>query len=71
MKYLILVVLLLVVWTAVRTFFLEDSGSGGPVTFGDKLRNLGRHVHSTIGIVAVILIVLLVVRLLYNVLWLR
>jgi hypothetical protein len=66
MKYLMLLVLLLVVWTAVRTFFLEDSGSDGPATFGDKLRNLGRHVHVTIGIAAVVLIVMLVVRLLYN-----
>jgi hypothetical protein len=69
MKYLLLLVLILVGWTVIHGFFLETRGAGDLATFGDKLRDLGRHFHSSIGMLAVILVILLVIRLIYHLLF--
>jgi len=69
MKYLLVLVLFLAAWTVIRWFFFEDRGAGEPATFRDKIRDLGRNLHTSVGIAAIILIIIIVARLLYQALF--
>ncbi len=62
MKYLMLLAFTLVAWVLIQEFVLQDRGSEGLDTVGDKLKDLGKRFHIVFGILAVLLIASIAVR---------
>jgi hypothetical protein len=61
-KFLFLVVAILIGWWLVSQVYDELIGTGH-VPIKDRLRDLGGRIHSTVGLVAVVIILILLVRL--------
>lgn len=69
MKYLLVLVIVLAVWSLVDQFIRKERPSGDTGSLLDELKDLGRNLHVMVGIIAVIIIILFVARLIYQSLW--
>ena len=65
MKYLLVLIIVVSLWTLVGQFLRKDRSSGGSETFFDELKDLGRNIHVMMGVIAILIIILFVVRLVY------
>ncbi|MGD9817380.1 MAG: hypothetical protein AB7V04_01640 [Desulfomonilaceae bacterium] len=45
---------------------IKDRSSEGLTSAGEKWRDLGRRVHQSVGIIAILMIIILVVRFIYH-----
>ena len=68
MRYFLIFLLLVALWLILDEFILQDRGSEGLNSIVDKLKDLGSRVHWSIGFLAVLIIVVLVLRFLFRVL---
>jgi DMSO/TMAO reductase YedYZ heme-binding membrane subunit len=66
MKYLTLIVLLLVISYAIGEFVFKDRSAEGLTSAADKWKDLGRRIHQSVGIIAVLMIIILVARFIYH-----
>jgi hypothetical protein len=69
MRYLIVLAVFLAAWFLIDEFILQDRSSEGLTSFPDKLRDLGKRFHLVFGILAVMIVLMLVARALYQWLW--
>jgi len=69
MKYLLVLIIVLALWSLVDQFIRKDRSSEGRGSFFDELKDLGRNLHVMMGILAVIIIILFAARLIYQGLW--
>ena len=61
-KFLFLVAIVLIGWwLAVQVY--EELTTTGRVSIKERLRDLGGRIHSTVGLVAVVIVLILIVRL--------
>ena len=67
MKYVTLLVFLLAAWLLINEFVLKDRRREGLDTYGEKLKDLGGRFHLVIGILAVLVLILMVIRLVISV----
>ena len=67
MRYVTLLVFLLAAWLLINEFVLKDRRREGLETYGEKLKDLGGRFHLVIGILAVLVLIVLLVRLLLSV----
>ncbi len=61
-KFLFLVIAVLIGWWLVSQVYDELTGTGH-VSIKERLRDLGGRIHSTVGLVAVVIVLILLVRL--------
>ncbi|MFH1116201.1 MAG: hypothetical protein V1792_20000 [Pseudomonadota bacterium] len=66
MKYLLVFVIIISLWSLADQFFRKSGTSEGPGSFLDNLKEMGRNLHVMMGILAVIIIVLFAARLLFK-----
>lgn len=66
MKYLTITVFFLVIYYVVGEFVLKDRSSEGLTSSAEKWKDLGRRIHQSVGIVAVLMIIILVARFIYH-----
>ncbi len=66
MKYLTLIILFLVIYYVIGEFVIKDRSSEGLTNASDKWRDLGSRIHQSVGIIAVLMIVILVIRFIYH-----
>lgn len=69
MKYLILFIVLVLAWKLVEDFVLAKGASRENLSLGERLREWGSRTHETIGMVAILIIVIFLARLLYRALF--
>lgn len=62
MKYLVLVLLFLVIWTLV-TQCLSDARAREDSSFLEQLKGMGRNIHFLVGIAALLIIAIVLARL--------
>jgi hypothetical protein len=62
MRYLTIAVLFLTAWWLIGEFVLTDRKAEGLPTFQAKLADLGGRLHNAVGLLAVALLILLLVR---------
>ena len=66
MKYLLVLIIVLAVWSLVDQFIRKDRSSAGTGSFVEDLKDLGRNLHVMVGILAIVIIILFVARLIYR-----
>ena len=66
MKYLTLIVFFLMIYYVVGEFVIKDRSSEGLTNASDKWRDLGSRIHQSVGIIAVLMIIILVIRFIYH-----
>lgn len=64
MKYLVLVVFLIAVWTLLDQF-LRASATEGTSVWG-QFKELGRNLHLLVGLIALLIVLIMVARLIYS-----
>lgn len=64
MKYLVLALLILVIWTLITQFLSEARAQEGS-SFLEQLRAMGRNLHFLVGIAALLIIAIVLARLIY------
>lgn len=64
MKYLVLVVLVIAVWTLLEQSFRAARVEGGSIV--EQLKELGRNLHFMIGLIALLILVAMAARLIYS-----
>ncbi len=62
LKFLFLVVVVLIGWWLVAQVY-DELTSTGHVSIKERLRDLGTRIHSTVGLVAIVIVLILLVRL--------
>jgi hypothetical protein len=67
MRYLLIFLLLLALWFLLEEFLLKDRRSEGLNSLTAKLKDLGTRVHWSIGVLAVSIVIIFVVRFLVRV----
>jgi len=65
MKYLIFLILAMAAAVTVGQLLFKDRSAEGIYSFRDKLKDFGSRFHKVIGVVAVLIIVLFILRVLY------
>ncbi|MGB6067069.1 MAG: hypothetical protein WBG50_19860 [Desulfomonilaceae bacterium] len=68
MRYLLTFLLLLAAWLLLDNFLLKDRKSEGLNTITEKLKDFGNRLHWSVGVLAVLLILIFVLRFLLRVL---
>ncbi len=68
MRYLLIFLLLMALWLLLDEFLLKDRRSEGLNSLTEKLKDLGSRLHWSIGILAVLMVVIFVLRFLFRVL---
>lgn len=68
MRYLLILLLLLALWFLLDEFLLQDRRSEGLNSLTEKLKDLGSRIHWSIGIIAVFIVIIFVLRFLIRVL---
>ena len=68
MRYFLIFLILLALWLLLDEFLLQDRGSEGLNSITEKLKDLGSRVHWSVGVLAVLIVVILVLRFLLRVL---
>ena len=66
MRYLIIFLLLMALWLLLDEFLLKDRRSEGLNSLTAKLKDLGSRLHWSIGIIAVLLVIIFVIRFLFR-----
>ena len=66
MKYLIVLIIVLALWSLVDQFTRKERTSQGVGSFFHDLKDLGRNLHVMMGILAVIIVILVVALLIYQ-----
>jgi hypothetical protein len=66
MRYLIIFLLLMALWFLLDEFLLKDRRSEGLNSLMEKLKDLGSRLHWSIGIIAVLMIIIFVLRFLFR-----
>ncbi len=66
MKYLLILLLILTAWYLVGEFLSKPKGFENEGPFWDRLKQIGRHFHWVMGIVAILLIIIAAARLIYQ-----
>ncbi len=67
MRYLLIFLLLLALWLLAEEFLLKDRRSEGLTSLTAKLKDLGRRVHWSIGVLAVLIVIIYVLRFIIRV----
>jgi hypothetical protein len=68
MRYLLIFLLLMALWLLLDAFLLKDRRSEGLNSLTEKLKDLGSRLHWSIGILAVLIVIIFVLRFLFRVL---
>jgi hypothetical protein len=68
MRYLLIFLLLMALWLLLDEFLLKDRRSEGLNSLTEKLKDLGSRLHWSIGILAVLIVIIFVLRFLFRVL---
>jgi hypothetical protein len=68
MRYLLVLLLFLALWFLLDEFLLKDRRSEGLNSLTAKLKDLGSRIHWSIGILAVVIVIIFVLRFLIRVL---
>ncbi len=68
MRYLLTFLILLALWLLLDEFLLKDRRSEGLNSLTEKLKDLGSRVHWSIGVIAVLMVIIFVLRFLFRVL---
>lgn len=68
MRYLLIFLLLLALWMLLDEFLLKDRRSEGLNSLTEKLKDLGSRLHWSIGVLAVLMVIIFILRFLYRVL---
>jgi hypothetical protein len=68
MRYLLIFLLLMALWLLLDEFLLKDRRSEGLNSLTEKLKDLGSRLHWSIGILAVLVVIIFVLRFLFRVL---
>ena len=66
MLYLIAFLLLLAVWLLLDEFLLRDRKSEGLHSFTEKVKDVGTRAHWAVGVLAVLIILIVVLRFLFR-----
>ena len=66
MRYLIIFLLLMAIWLLLDEFLLKDRRSEGLNSLTEKLKDLGSRLHWSIGIIAVLMVIIFVIRFLFR-----
>ena len=66
MRYLIISLLLMALWLLLDEFLLKDRRSEGLNSLTAKLKDLGSRLHWSIGIIAVLMVIIFVLRFLFR-----
>jgi hypothetical protein len=66
MRYLLVFLLLVALWFLFDEFLLKDRRSEGLNSLREKLKDLGSRLHWSIGILAVLMVIIFVLRLLFQ-----
>jgi hypothetical protein len=66
MRYLIIFLLLMALWLLLDEFLLKDRRSEGLNSLTEKLKDLGSRLHWSIGIIAVLMVIIFVLRFLFR-----
>lgn len=66
MRYLIIFLLLMALWLLLDEFLLKDRRSEGLNSLTAKLKDLGSRLHWSIGILAVLMVIIFVLRFLFR-----
>jgi|WetSurSiteA1Bulk_404760.scaffolds.fasta_scaffold20430_2 hypothetical protein len=66
MRYLVGFLLLVALWFLFDEFLLKDRRSEGLNSLREKLKDLGSRLHWSIGILAALMVIILVLRLLFQ-----
>jgi hypothetical protein len=66
MRYLFIFLLLMALWLLVDEFLVKDRKSEGLNSLTEKLKDLGSRLHWSIGIIAVLLVIIFVLRFLFR-----
>lgn len=66
MRYLLIFLLLLALWLLLDEFLLKDRRSEGLNSLREKLQDLGSRVHWSIGVIAVLMIIIFILRFLFR-----
>ena len=66
MRYLIIFLLLMALWLLLDEFLLKDRRSEGLNSLTEKLKDLGSRLHWSIGILAVLMVIIFVLRFLFR-----
>jgi hypothetical protein len=69
MKYLILFIVLVLAWKLVEELVFAKGSSREDLSFGERLRELGSRTHETVGMVAILIIVIFLARLIFRALF--
>ena len=69
MKYLILFIVLVLAWKLVEELVLAKGSSREDLSFGERLREWGSRTHATVGMVAILIIVIFLARLIFRALF--
>ena len=66
MRYLLIFLLLMALWLLLDEFLLKDRKSEGLNSLMEKLKDLGSRLHWSIGILAVLMVIIFVLRFLFR-----
>jgi hypothetical protein len=66
MRYLFIFLLLMALWLLVDEFLVKDRKSEGLNSLTEKLKDLGSRLHWSIGILAVLMVIIFVIRFLFR-----
>jgi len=66
MRYLLVFLLVVALWFLFDEFLLKDRRSEGLNSLREKLKDLGSHLHWSIGILAVLIVIIFVLRFLFR-----
>jgi hypothetical protein len=66
MRYFIIFLLLMALWLLLDEFLLKDRRSEGLNSLTEKLKDLGSRLHWSIGIIAVLMVIIFVIRFLFR-----
>ena len=66
MRYLLIFLLLLALWLLFDEFLLKDRRSEGLNSLREKLKDLGSRLHWSIGVIAVLMVIIFIVRFLFR-----
>jgi hypothetical protein len=66
MRYLLIFLLLMALWLLLDEFLLKDRRSEGLNSLMEKLKDLGSRLHWSIGILAVLMVIIFVLRFLFR-----
>lgn len=66
MKYLTLILLFSVIYYVIGEFVFKDRSSEGLTKTAEKWKDLGRRIHQSVGIIALMMIIILIIRFIYH-----